>query len=405
MSIFKNVVSTIPSLVRDGGKRERVELQDAVREILPKHRASACLRHRLGSSSVTISTTNKGGTRLGGLMVCDAGHVCPVCHHRKMAQEQKVVSEIVHSHYQDGGILVDAVLTVSHQVNETFECVLARLETAWKSLRSSRRWRPFARELGIVGAIRRLEVTVGIHGWHPHFHVSFLCDPAAAEEICGRSWYTALNDAFAIVSSHWARAGEANGIPIAVNAQAAVAIIGNVDAQKAVSYNTKNMGYCEKENSLTPVDLLRIVAQVDSTATVSAAKRLFAEYAEAIKGKHILTFIGVAKEARATAVETAQSVCAETKSEQLGKLSGDAWCAIVKGGLRGIVASVKNRRELVAAVLSAAQLNGGVRIPIGWLRLAFESKSVMGSSCHGSPHLGTEKKSHIDSPSCEGQKN
>lgn len=380
MSIFKNLVFVIPSLSRDGSKRERIDLQNAVRETLPKHRASTCLRHRLGgSSSVTVSTTDKG-TRLGGLMVCGAGHICPVCHHRKMVQEQKVVSQLVHNHYQEGGILVDAVLTLSHRANESLECVLSRLEVAWKNLRSSRHWRPFSRELGIVGAIRRLEVTVGAHGWHPHFHVSFLCDPGAAEEIQGRSWHAALNDAFSIVSGYWTTAAKEAGNSVSHYAQTAVAIIGNVDAQKAVAYNMKNMGYGEKENSLTPVDLLRVVAQVDSAATVRAAKRLFAEYAEAIKGKHILTFIGVAKEARVAALKAAEAVCAETKIEQLGKLSGDAWRAIVKTGLRGVVASVKNRRELVAAMLLAARLNGEIRIPIGWMKLAFETKSVKGSS-------------------------
>lgn len=174
MSIFKTLVSAIPSLIRDDSKRERIDLQNAVREVLPKHRASSCLRHRLGgSSSVTVSTTNTG-TRLGGLMVCDAIHVCPVCHHRKMAADKEIVSHIVHDRYQEGGIMVDAVLTVPHQAHEPLTSVLERLKTVWKELRKQRNWRSFSRELGIVGVIRRLEVTIGLNGWHPHYHVSFL---------------------------------------------------------------------------------------------------------------------------------------------------------------------------------------------------------------------------------------
>ena len=86
-----------------------------------------------------------------------------------------------------------------------------------------------------------------------------------------------------MVSGHWAAAGRDAGIPVSEHAQAAVAIIGHVDAQKAVTYNFKNMGYGEKESSLTPLDLLRIVAQKKDARAVHAAKRLFAEYERNIK--------------------------------------------------------------------------------------------------------------------------
>src|SRR4051794_33470352 len=118
MSHIKQVLSVLPFLRRDGGKHESAELQNVVRDILPDSRVAACLRHRLGSSSVMVSTTNRGTTRLGGLMVCDAGHVCPICHARKMAKEQQIASHLVHEHYQAGGVLVDAVLTVPHRINE-----------------------------------------------------------------------------------------------------------------------------------------------------------------------------------------------------------------------------------------------------------------------------------------------
>lgn len=381
MSHIKQVLSTIPFLHRDGGKYESGELQNIVREILPDSRVGACLRHRLGGSSVMVSTTNRGTTRLSGLMVCDAGHICPVCHARKMAKEQQIVSLLVHDHYQAGGVLVDAVLTVPHRLDEPLTTILDRLDMTWKGLRSSPVWRGLARELGIVGCVRRLEVTLGHHGWHPHLHVSFLCKLDLAQEILGHSWRTALDDAFSIVSSRWRQAAKKTGITISEEAQAAVAIIGHVDAQKAISYNTKNMGYCKKPNSLTPTDLMRIVAQVTDGAIVHAAKYLFVEYATAIKGKHTLTFIGSAKASRNNAVKAVDAACVEVVEEVLGTVSPEAWRAIVKAGLRETLAVVKSRREMVAIMLRAALGEGHGRIPLSWMRLSFgrETKTVIRS--------------------------
>lgn len=375
MSHIKQVLSTISFLHRDGGKYESAELQNIVREILPDSRVAACLRHRLGDSSVVVSTTNRGSTRLGGLMVCDAGHICPICHARKMTKEQQIVSHLVHDHYQAAGVLVDAVLTVPHRLNEPLATVLDRLDSTWKSLRSSPIWKGLTRELGIVGCVRRLEVTLGHHGWHPHLHVSFLCKLDLAQEIKGCSWRTALDDAFSIVSTHWRQAGKKTGLAISEEAQAAVAIIGHVDAQKAISYNTKNMGYCKKPNSLTPTDLLRIVAQVTDGAIVHAAKRLYAEYATAVKGKHTLTFIGSAKASRNNAVKAVDAACVEVVEEELGTVSPEAWRAIVKAGSREALAVVKSRREVVAITLRAALGAGHRRIPLGWMRLALKAKT------------------------------
>ncbi|MBR8283915.1 hypothetical protein [Burkholderia vietnamiensis] len=377
MSNIEQLLSTIPFLNREGSKRESIALQNVVREILPDSRVAACLRHRLGGSAVSVSTTDHGNTRLGGLMVCDAGHICPVCHGRKMAREQRIVSRIVHDHYQAGGILIDSVLTAPHHAGEPLSCGLDRQDAIWKKFRTSPIWNELTRNLGVIGCIRRREVTLGAHGWHPHFHVSFLCDPARAAGVKGQSWRTALEDAFAIVSGAWRQAAAEVGVTVCEEAQAAVAIIGHVDAQKALSYNMKNMGYCRKANSLTPMDLLRVAAQINDVAVVHTAKRLFAEYAAAIKGRHILSLTGSAKAARNAAVEAADVACAEVMEEQLGTVSPGAWSAIVKAGLRETLATVKSRRELVAVVLRAALGAGHGRIPFQWMRLSFETKTVI----------------------------
>lgn len=381
MSHIKQVLSTIPLLHRDGGKYESALLQNIVREILPNSRVAACLRHRLGDSSVVVSTTDRGTTRLGGLMVCDAGHICPICHARKMTKEQQIISNLVHDHYLTGGVIVDAVLTIPHWLHEPLSTSLLRLNSTWKCFRTSPIWKSLAKELGIVGCVRRLEVTLGHNGWHPHLHVIFFCKLDLAQELKGHSWRAALDDAFSIVFAHWRQAGKKTGITVTKDALAAVAVIGHVDAQRAVTYNTKNMGYCKKSDSMTPIDLLRVIAQSNDCAIVRAAKHLFAEYATAIKGKHTLTYIGSTKTSRTTAVKTAEAASAEVDEERLGTVSPEAWRSIVKAGLREVLAVVKSRREMVAVILRAALGARHGRIPLGWMRLAFtvETKTVIRS--------------------------
>lgn len=372
MSYLKAVLSAASFLKREWNKQQRLALQNAVRFALPKHRASACLCHPLPASSVTVSATKSGGTRLGGLMVCDSFHICPVCHHKKMAEDRTTIAEMVGQHYAAGGFMIDAVFTVPHNSGEALSEVLGRLEQVWKSLRSKPIWRELTKGLGTIGCIRRLEVTLTNNGWHPHYHVSLLCDWRATTEIKGRNRHAALADAHALVAGRWAEAGKKAGIKVCLFAQAAVAIVDAVSAEKAVAYNAKNMGFGGKADSLTPMDLLRVIDQIGDPAAIVAAKRLFAEYAEAIRGKHVLSLLGTARDMKATAPKVKEA------AERLGSISADGWGAVMAARLREEVAQVTTRERLAAIVLRAAIFGGYASIPTGWLTLTVETKTVIG---------------------------
>ena len=373
---LSSVVSAGQELTRAWTLAERLSLQNTLSHVLPGHRASACLRHRLGGSGVSVSTTPEGRTRLGGLMVCAAHHVCPVCHHKKMAHDRARVEQLVGEHYERGGFTVDCVLTIPHGRGDALVDTLDLLERAWTALRGKALWRRLADDLGIVGLIRRFEVTLSENGWHPHFHVSLLCNWAAANEVKGHSRQAVLDDVHALVAGAWAEAGRKIVLAVSLHAQAAVALVSAADGLKAVGYNTKNLGYSNKRGSLTPFDLLRIVDQSKNQAAVRAAKRLFREYADAVKGKHALTFAGVARPAKAAVAVAAVEPKMREEEDRLGIIAPAGWSAIVKAGLREAVAEVKARGELEGVVLLAALSVGNRNIPSGWLVLA-EAKSVI----------------------------
>lgn len=292
-----------------------------------------------------------------------------------MAHDRARVQQLVAEHYEGGGFTVDCVLTVPHDRFDSLEDTLGLLERTWAALRSKLVWRRLADDLGIAGVVRRLEVTVSANGWHPHFHVSLLCDWGLAREVKGRNRHAVLCDVHALVAAAWVDAGRKVGCKASMHAQSAVAFVSAADGIRAVEYNTKNLGYTAKSGSLTVMDLLRIVDQSDDTDAVREAKLLFRQYAAAIKGKHMLTFAGAAR-VRAPGPEAGDVDAGKTPDDRLGVIAPAAWSAILGAGLREALAQVKTRGELQLLVLLAALSTGHGCIPGGWLRLA-EAKSVM----------------------------
>ena len=250
----------------------------------------------------------------------------------------------------------------------------AGIRTVWRALRSKPLWRELENSLGAVGCIRRLEVTLTKNGWHPHLHVSFLCQGHTGIGERNESWVSALNDAHGSVAAIWAKAGLKAGVKVCLWAQAAVTVIATADAERAVAYNLKNMGLGDKSDSFTPVDLLRLIDQVDDPAVIWAAKQLFNEYATAINGKHVLSLLGIARTLKGKALPPPRK---QDESEQLGSISADGWRAVLSASLREKVAQVRTREELVALILRAATFCGHVAIPTGWLKVSGESKSVI----------------------------
>jgi len=62
-------------------------------------------------------------------------------------------------------------LTVPHYAKDHLRDVLDGISSALRKLKDRRAFKRLAQEIGLVGNIRTLEVTYGVNGWHPHFHI------------------------------------------------------------------------------------------------------------------------------------------------------------------------------------------------------------------------------------------
>lgn len=126
--------------------------------------------------------------RLTGVRSCDSPWACPVCAPRLGIRRSEALARLAGRVLSLGYRVAHAVLTLRHHRFESLQDTFGLLQEAWRLLRRNRRmWE------GVEYA-RAVEVTFGIHGWHPHVHLLLvtLRDPYALEEALWEGWSEAV---------------------------------------------------------------------------------------------------------------------------------------------------------------------------------------------------------------------
>lgn len=163
-----------------------------VTELRLRLRALAWLRqHSCLKSQRCCSTTVREGfaltvSRRDGLPVLR--HLvgckrldCPRCGPGAAEREAADIALAIAAHYARGGSVGFVTLTMAHVASRALKTLLGDLGKAWTSARTTRRPRALW-DLYTCGYIRRLEVTFGVNGWHPHLHLLVFLDPWAGEK-------------------------------------------------------------------------------------------------------------------------------------------------------------------------------------------------------------------------------
>ena len=101
---------------------------------------------------------------------------CPVCGPGVAEREAANIGLAVTEQYARGGSVAFITLTLRHVRSQALVFLLAALGAAWTSVRASRSTRPLWSEM-TDGFIRKLEVTFGLNGWHPHLHLLVFLRP------------------------------------------------------------------------------------------------------------------------------------------------------------------------------------------------------------------------------------
>lgn len=238
---------------------------------------------KMMSESRTVSILkNDEDYSFGGLMHCGSVWVCPECA-SMITEYRRNELKIAHENALAQGLQVSMLtLTVPHYAKDSLKDVLDGISSSLRKLKNRRAFKKVAKEIGLVGDIRTLEVTYGENGWHPHFHILLFTK-------------SVLNDLELIslqenLLLQWQSACVSSGLPLPnshgldlVNGAHASAYVTKWGIEEEMTKGHLKQGI--KEGHVSPFGLLDLYDQGDENAG-----RKFQEFAKVFKGKRQLVW-------------------------------------------------------------------------------------------------------------------
>lgn len=149
-----------------------------------KQQHATCWCHRgsnraEGERLPVLRRGDSTGARLEGVITCGLPWTCPVCAAQIAEARRQELQLAVERHCSAGGGVYLLSCTLPHTADQPLVELLDRLQDARKRLQNCKKWKATWEAAGQEhkkGSITGLEVTVGWNGWHPHFHMLVFAD-------------------------------------------------------------------------------------------------------------------------------------------------------------------------------------------------------------------------------------
>lgn len=299
--------SVAKSSLNDANERliERFYLQSLARLLLAierglndnkKHRTETCLRFRAPfKTNIEIWRSHeRKSAAYKNLIVCARIWTCAVCA-ASITERRRV--EIQHAIAASGLYPVLITYTLQHDKSDSLKTVCDAIVSSYRAYTRHRTYKAAKAEFWYSGDIKSHEVTYAKGGWHPHFHVLWLCErqltPYEIKQLC-----TAL-------SKHWRDTLRKNGrtasLQRGVDVKAGDAEIYSylakfghepLETSGDISHElTKSTTKKGRAGGRTPHQLLLDYGEGDENAGV-----LWREYARVMHGRHYLIWSNGLKE-------------------------------------------------------------------------------------------------------------
>lgn len=134
-------------------------------------RVMNCRRVRADSNlDVELRVGEEGLAGFSNLQTCGSVWACPLCSSRILATRRDELTKLVHGAVEQEMAIGFATKTIRHHKGQSLSELLTILSKAQQAVGRDRAVRAKREELGFVGYVRRLEITHGSNGWHPHYH-------------------------------------------------------------------------------------------------------------------------------------------------------------------------------------------------------------------------------------------
>lgn len=197
----------------------RYVLQFAVSELLPGSRPASCGKTPIMSSKKAVAEGKKvsvdqtalslpkivkrknreGKDYLSyeGLSRCGSVWVCPHCSSKisevRRREMEKAVRQWRGDRYgvdrnspdyfdRSGFELRMVLLTVPHQPFDALDSLLDRFKEAFRWMTSHCSYKRLFKKCNLIGTISVLEVTYGLYGWHPHYHILYFFEQSRLDD-------------------------------------------------------------------------------------------------------------------------------------------------------------------------------------------------------------------------------
>jgi hypothetical protein len=108
---------------------------------------------------------------------------CPVCSAKITEARRQELQAAINTWAANGGTVYLMSLTFPHQINQPLNGNLKLFAGALTKFKQSKVYRNVMAAVGSAGSIRAMEVTHGVHGWHPHTHDLIFAKPAQLEAL------------------------------------------------------------------------------------------------------------------------------------------------------------------------------------------------------------------------------
>jgi len=210
--------------------------------------------------------------------------ICPLCGPKIAAERAADIAAALTEHYARGGQVALVTLTLRHTRAQRLTELLDGLSSAWASIRQNKTPRRLLRE-HTDGWIKRLEVTLGPNGWHPHLHVLLFLGGHVDADVAGEisaAMYTAWSGR--LVRRGLGEPSREHGIDVKLLDLAAAheKVADYVAKSAALELASAGTKIARRAENRTPLQLLADVGEVGLADDLAR----WYEYVEAMHGRH-----------------------------------------------------------------------------------------------------------------------
>lgn len=320
-----------------GRRRHQWEALRALRKISQLSRVRKC---RCSPTGSYVTVARRGSrAHYSGLQTCGSVWSCPVCSARIQAARADELLDAVERAHAQGLSVALLTLTMRHRKTDRLRSLWDALSRAWQAALTTDRSVRNAREaVGLVGWVRRVESTVGKHGWHLHVHaLLFYEDGARLPELREAIWKGWLRR----LTTLGLDAVKEHGIVLRELdlEQAREQISGYLNkatyeqaAGSAARELAGQIGKSGRNGNRAPFDVLADVLEVGLSSDLA----IWSEWERTSKGRRALTWSKGIRSRLLSGVEpTDEEIAADSDGDQfdVAEVDGSTWRLLVDGRL------------------------------------------------------------------------